>query len=162
MIAPFEYWNNIARPTVQDFFNDRNNVRLAMLACMAVLHTVDYLIQNSEPDAKTANKQIKVFTDEAAQRSPAFRVVRDFALAAKHCRLTSHHPGYQSDQFMIAAPSFAGEFMAGLTFVGDITGGVTVQIGEHEYANLYETLHSVIAFLEAEFSELTSHRSDES
>lgn len=154
MISPFDYWTKIAKPTADEFIANRDNVRLAMLACMAVLHAVDYALQNSASDAKTANRQISQYMKDAADRSFSFRVIRDFALASKHCHLTSHHPGLQSDQLMVATPAIFGKMVLGRTFLGDTVGGVTVKVGAHQYANLTKSLKSAMSFLEGEFPAL--------
>lgn len=123
---------------------------------MVVLHAVDYVKQNSASDAKTANRLISEYMKDAGGRSFEFRVIRDFALASKHCHLTSHHPGFESDRYMVATPSILGRMVLGRTFLGDSIGGVTIRIDDRENVNLTTALQGAISFLETEFPELTT------
>ena len=88
MISAYDYYTNVVKPTVEEFLDKRADVRRAFLACMATLHTVDYVMQNREPDPKAADKLVDEFKRDSLQQSSAFEVVAAFALASKHCRLT--------------------------------------------------------------------------
>jgi hypothetical protein len=46
MISASDYYKKIAKPTVDDFLARNDNVRLAFLACMAILNVIDYVAQN--------------------------------------------------------------------------------------------------------------------
>ena len=51
MIGALIYYEKIAKPTAEQFFLENKNIRLAMLACMATLHVVDYVFQNRFEDS---------------------------------------------------------------------------------------------------------------
>jgi hypothetical protein len=50
--------------------------------------------------------------------------------------------------------SIAGEAMPGRTFLGDTTGGLTVQLSEHGFINLTVALMQTLKFYEAEFPDI--------
>lgn len=158
MISAFDYWDRIAKPTVEEFLANRKDVRRGMLAAMVVLHAVDYVFQNRgrETNAKINDKAVKDFKLRAAKTSFEFRVAQDFALAAKHCQLSQETKvGFHSGQYMVADSAFVGQMVPGRSFLGDEVGGVTIQIEDHRYANLVRSLKGAVAFLERELPELT-------
>lgn len=128
-----------------------------MLAAMTILHAVDYVLQNRGADAKGNDQEIRDFVKNAAAASFEFGVIRDFALAAKHCRLSSPgKKGFHSGQYMVATPAFYGRMAIGRSFFGDKVGGVTIQIADHRYVNLTKALQGAMKFLEQEFPDLRS------
>ncbi len=152
MISARSYFERIVKPTIDQFRNDNGDLRLALLASMAVLHTVDYVMQNREPDPEKANEAVILYT-RSSDREFAFEVVRDFALASKHCRLRDG--SLHSGRTMMAYPSFTGVMRAGQSFLGDKIGGLTIQWREREYVNLTTALERVLQILEADFPELS-------
>jgi hypothetical protein len=46
MISAHQYYDQIVKPTVDEFFKTNKDLRLAMLACAAMLHVIDYVAQN--------------------------------------------------------------------------------------------------------------------
>jgi hypothetical protein len=126
-----------------------------MIASALVLHVIDYVMQNRAKEPKAGDGLVCDFTKQAAQDCFSFEVVRGFALASKHCNLSSR-PGFNSGEHMIATPAFAGVMGAGDTFVDDTVGGITVQWTDRGYVNLTTALQKTLEFYETEFPELLS------
>lgn len=152
MITARNYYDNVVKPTVTEFCNNNKDLRLALLASMAVLHVVDYVMHNRESDPKKADREVKQYSASAGETF-AFRVLRDFALASKHCRL--HDNRLHSGEHMVAYPSFTGVMRAGQSFFGDTTGGITIQWDKHQHVNLTHVLLQVLNLFERDFPELT-------
>lgn len=144
MFAAAEYFEQIAKQTIDEFFADLDNPRRGMLACMALIHTVDHVFQNRFSDGKRADKMVRAFTRKASENTASgaeqlhFAVVRGFANASKHARLTadSLNKGFGSKDFEIAAPGRVDEFVIDNSFLEDEVGGVTIRWGENVYVNL--------------------------
>jgi hypothetical protein len=154
MLTARSYYENVARATVIEFQKNNSDLRLALLASIAVLHVVDYVMHNREPDdPKKAYQEVSQYVETSAKKNFAFRVVRGFALASKHC----HRYGgdFHSGMHMRAYPAFSGVMRAGQSFFGDTTGGITIQWKEHEWVNLSDALQKVLQIFEADFAELT-------
>ncbi|ACB28425.1 hypothetical protein [Methylobacterium radiotolerans] len=163
MFPARDYYDRIVRPTVQDFQSSNTDVRLGMLACMVLLHTVDHVYQNRETDPEAANVAVGRFNRTHSDRSEdpgsiGYAVVRGFANASKHARLTGRdlNQGFGSRDFHIASPSFAGHIYAGNTYAGDEVGGVTILWREGRAVNLTDAIEHTMRVLEAEFHELTA------
>ena len=161
-----EYYDRIVRPTVQEFFADHDNPRLGMLACMALLHTVDHVYHNRIADPKKAEKAVTVFNDRQSEIGAegvtgtgtlGYAAVHAFANASKHARLTRAKlkPGFGSKDFEVVAPAFADEMVVGESFIGDEIGGVTILWDQHQAVNLREAVEHTMRVLEVEFHELT-------
>ena len=134
MISARQYYDQITKPTVDEFLRSNKDLRLAMLACAATLHVVDYVGQNRANNVKDGDKKVKALKKKAREQF-AFEVVEGFALASKHCNLSSR-PGFNSGEHMVAYPSFAGVMRAGESFLGDTIGGITVRWTKNRYVNL--------------------------
>jgi hypothetical protein len=153
VITPSYYYQEITKPTVDEFLMKNGDIRLAMLACQATLHVLDYIFQSREPDPKKADKLLGKFKKDIARKVFAFEVVEGFALASKHCTLSSK-PDFNSGRYMVAYPSFAGTMVAGQSFLGDTVGGITIRWTDHGHVNLTTALQATLAFYETEFPEL--------
>ncbi len=152
MISAREYYNQIVRPTVDEFFGNNKDLRLAMLACTVTLHLLDYIGQNGAENAKQGDKKVNGLK-KAAQDQFAFKVVEGFALASKHCNVASL-PGFDSGQHMVAYPAVCGVARCGGSFLGDTVGGVTVRGGTDRHVNLMGALTETQRYFESEFPEL--------
>lgn len=161
-----EYYDAMVRPTVAEFFDNHHDPRRGMLACMALLHTVDHVFQNRMTDPKKAEKAITAFNDTQSNLgvggipgtgSFGYAAVQAFANASKHARLTRAklNPGFGSKDFEVVAPGFCGEMVCGESFVGDEVGGVTIHWDKYSAVNLREAIEHVMGVLEAAFHELT-------
>ena len=152
MISARQYYVQIAKPTVDDFLRNNKDLRLAMLACAVTLHVVDYVGQNRANNVKDGDKTVKALKNKARQQF-AFEVVEGFALASKHCNLSSR-PGFDSGEHMVAYHSFAGVMRAGESYLGDTIGGITVRWTKIGYANLTWALKETSKYFESEYPEL--------
>jgi hypothetical protein len=147
------------KPTVEEFFINNKDLRMAMLTYTVTHHVIDYVAQNKASNAKDGKKDADALQAKAVAQFH-FEVIEGFALASKHCNLISR-PGFDSGKHMVAFPSFAGVARAGSTFCGDLIGGITVdwtKRGEPErrgYVNLTAALKATLEYLESEFPELT-------
>lgn len=65
MFSAKEYWDRVVIPSAEDFYAENRSVRLAFHACSSTLHTIDYVLQNRESDADSANRLIGEITKEA-------------------------------------------------------------------------------------------------
>ena len=158
MISARDYYDRVVIPTVGEFSSNNKDIRHALLACMATLHLVDYVMQNRELDPKKADGMVSEFyaAAAAADGNFAFCVVRGFALASKHCRLARGSlEGFHSGDHMIAYPAFAGVMRAGASFAGDTVGGITIHWKAQQSVNLTNALKETLQFYEAKFPELT-------
>jgi len=159
LISAYRYYDEIVKPTVDEFFNNNKDLRLAMLACTVTLHVIDYIAQNKASNANVGDIEVIALKTKAKAHF-AFEVVEGFALASKHCNL-SKRTGFDSEKYIVAFPSFAGVARAGSTFCDDLIGGITVdwtKRGEPEkrgYVNLTSALKETLEYLESEFPELT-------
>jgi hypothetical protein len=158
MITAHDYYENVAKATVTEFQKNNSDLRLALLASMAVLHVVDYVMQNREAEPKKAVRAMRQYIDTTSENNFSFLVVRDFALASKHCRLSDNR--LHSGKHITAYPSFTGVMRAGQSFLGDKIGGITIHWKEHEYVNLTIALQNVLKLFETDFHELTTGECD--
>ena len=76
MITARDYYEKVAKPTVVEFQNNNGDLRLALLASMAILHVVDYVMQNREPDPKKADELVHQYTNKTSKNKFAFQVPR--------------------------------------------------------------------------------------
>jgi hypothetical protein len=162
MITAREYYQKIVVPTVDEFLAKNENLRLAMLACMASLHVVDYVFHNRCDNPKEADELVHACCEELATRNYAFFVVRTIGLAAKHCKL-------KKDGFVVNARYLPADTIAwarsqsGLS--SDTIEGVYVDWRDPEdhpknkkgrVVSMTAALKATRAFLEKEFPELTA------
>ncbi|MCG6206441.1 hypothetical protein LPW26_17470 [Rhodopseudomonas sp. HC1] len=151
------YYDQVVRPTVEEFFRNKSNRRLAMLASMSLLHVIDHIIQNEFPadKGKEAEGQIKRYVEDLAAHFVPFAVVRAFALASKHAVLRrKFQPGFTVLRATNRSPCFVGRAVVGRTFLGDTVGGITVQWTDHGYVNLTNALKATMKRLESDFPQL--------
>ncbi|MEG6510197.1 hypothetical protein V6C03_14600 [Methyloligella sp. 2.7D] len=158
MIEANRYYEQIVKPTVEDFVKSNRDLRLGMLACMATFHVVDYVFQNRILDAKKADQEARRFCDKMQkQNNNAFEIVRGFALASKHCRLsrTDSLQGFDSGRTRPTYPSIAGVMRTGATYIGDTEGGLLVEWIDGRKYKLHRAIEKARQTLEHEFPELT-------
>lgn len=163
MMTPATYHRLVAVPTAEEFFQDNGSVRRAMLACMAVLHIVDHVVQSrsdviDKASARRADEEVERIAKDLTERHMSFAVVRAYALASKHARIGLHRkfqPGFDSARAVDRPPAFAGRMVAGISFAGDTVGGITVRWSEHGHVNLTRALQTLLPVLEDEFPEIT-------
>ena len=62
MISARDYYDRVVIPTVGEFSSNNKDIRHALLACMATLHLVDYVMQNRELDPKKLTEWYLNFT----------------------------------------------------------------------------------------------------
>jgi hypothetical protein len=120
MISACDYYANVAKPTVDEFRKQNKDLRLALLACMASLHVIDYVMQNRTSDPLVGDDLVRDFKQNKARTNLSFRAVEAFALASKHRRLAKGpNKGFHSGKHKTTYRSIAGEAMSGRTFMGD-------------------------------------------
>lgn len=160
MITARDYYQKIAVPTVEDFLAKNDDLRLAMLACMASLHVIDYVFQNRCDEPKDADNLARDCCEEFAKRHYPFFVVRTAGLAAKHCKL-------KKDGFVVNARYLPADTLAWASsqswLSSDTIGGVYVEWRDPQdtgsggrVINMTAALKATRAFLEKEFPELTA------
>lgn len=168
-----EYYDLIVRPTVEEFFAQHDDPRRGMLACMALLHTVDHVFQNRISDPEKANKAITKFNDIQSHLgtdgipgtgSFGYAAVHAFANASKHARLTRPklNPGFGSRDYEVVTPGFVDELECDASYIGDEVGGVTLIWDQCNAINLREAVEHMMGVLEAEFHELTDRAEEAS
>lgn len=157
MISATDYHRIVVRPSLDEFYANNGDLRLAMHAATSLTHAIDYVFQNQGPDPKTASANADVYRRDFVGRCFSFQVVEAFAMAAKHCTLSrADLRGFSSGQQKRFFPSFAGVAMAGATFCGDTVGGICIRWSEYEWVNLTAVLQVACSKLEAELPELTA------
>jgi hypothetical protein len=87
VISAYDYYTKVAKPTVDEFRKRNKDLRLALLACMATLHVIDYVMQNRKSDPLADDNLVRNFKQDKGRTHLSFRAVEAFALASKHCRL---------------------------------------------------------------------------
>jgi hypothetical protein len=155
MITADRYYTLVVKPTVEQFKKDNSDLRLALLASMVSLHTVDYVMQNrAGSDPTRGDELVKKFYADNADHFH-FSVVRGFALASKHCQLSNKSlPGFHSGEHRRVAAGRAGEMECGVTPLGE-PGGIEV-LWKGEGVNLSVALDSTLALFESTFPEISS------
>ena len=153
MLTARDYYTRVAKLAVDAFQKDNHSLWLAMGACMIVLHVVDYVMHNREPDPIKADDAIRRYSEQATEDHFAFRAVREYSLASKHCRRRAN--GFHSGKYMQAYPCVAGIMRCGQSFLGDTIGGITIRLQEHQNVNLTTVLQKTLEIYEADFPELT-------
>jgi hypothetical protein len=95
------------KPTVDEFFSNNKDLHLAMLACTVTLHMIDYVAQNRGSNPTDGDNQVRALKVKAKEKFD-FQVVEGFALASKHCNLSSR-PGFDHE----SRPNFFGRYDRG-------------------------------------------------
>lgn len=152
MMTAAAYVSQIVEPTLEDFRRHRADLRRGMLASMAVLHVVDFVMQNCEATPEAGDKAVAAFKKRIEGTHPGFDTVNKFALASKHGALR-RDPGFDTDRHRITSPAFFGRFQFGRSFLGDTTGGLVVTLGEGRNVNLLRALDATMDLYRAEFPE---------
>ena len=75
------YYEEIAIPTVNEFFQDKTNIRRAKLALISLYHVVDYLKEATE-----------LTRSDMLKSCPDLKSLSDAANVTKHCVLTRSQP----------------------------------------------------------------------
>jgi hypothetical protein len=141
-------------PTVDEFKKDNRNLRLALLAAMVTLHTVEYVMQNRADDPVQGDDLVRKFSADNADHFH-FSVVRGFALASKHCRLWKKSlSGFHSGEHRSVAAGRVGEMEAGVTPLNE-PGGIQVLWNE-KGVYLSVALDGTLALFESTFPEIGS------
>jgi hypothetical protein len=137
-----DYLGDIVEPTVTEFEKHPTSRRHAFMACLATFQTVDYLAE------KTGENKGNLY-EMFRKQSPDFKVVERVANAFKHVvtKRRSMDELWQS-KVIPRPPSFVGEMVVGLSFIGDTRGGVTIW-GEHS-VELFRAVKQTVAFLRSQ------------
>ena len=152
MMTAAQYVSLIVEPTLEEFRQNVDDLRRGMLASMAVLHVVDFVMQNREATPKAGDDAVAAFKKRMAGVQWGFDTVNLFALASKHGALRNPQ-GFDIGKHMVAAPAFADVMVIDGSFLGDEIGGITVEVEPTVYVNLLEALDATMALYRAEFSE---------
>lgn len=137
------YIHEIVEPTLRDFEENPSSVRHAFLACVVACHSVDYL---TYPKRATQRRQAFV------KRSADFKIVDDVAHAFKHVIVGPRgHPRFKAANVIGRPPARAGQMMAGLSRLGDATGGVT--LANDIEADMLEITRRAVDFLRSQIKE---------
>ena len=80
------HFDTIVRETVEEFENDKKNLRRATLAVMTVDSLVDHIFHEF-PNIISGPKKISEFRNEIQKRCMEVGLIRDIADAAKHVQL---------------------------------------------------------------------------
>ncbi len=147
MFSAKEYFQEIAKPTAEEFYSNRACVRRAMLACMTMLHVLDYIALNRAcGDTKKAEEELRALKYAAAQNG-FFQAIEGYGLAAKHCTVArGNAKDLNSKMQTYRPPSFAGVMECGVSFLGDLTGGLTVDFPNGRHYNLVDSLRATEEF----------------
>lgn len=152
MMMAATYVAQIVEPTLEEFRQYRVDLRRAMLASMAVLHVVDFVMQNREATPEAGEKAVGTFKRRIEEQHICFDTVNRFALASKHGALR-RDPGFDTDRHRVMIPAFWGRSAWGRSIWGDKLGGVAVRLGGGRAANLLQALDDTMALYRAEFPE---------
>ncbi len=154
MISAADYHRIVVRPSLDEFYANNGNLRLAMHAAISLAHVPDYVFQNRGSDPKAASAAAEAYRKDLAARCFSFRVVEGFAMASKHCTMSrAGLRGFSSDRQARFVPAFMG--VRGRKFMGDRVGGIFVRWTDRGWANLTNELRTACAELECELPELT-------
>lgn len=155
MFKADEYYMELTLPTVGEYYADASNVRRGMLACMSVLHVIDHIFQNRNPDPKKANDEVRDECDAVSDRDTMFAVVRGFANASKHAVLTNKlNPGFGSKDYLQPQGGGLSDGMVLSGSVLDDTSGAVMVKWKDQNINLQMALSSVLKMLVQAYPEL--------
>ena len=100
MMTAADYVSQVVAPTLEEFRQHRTDLRRGMLASMAVLHVVDFVMQNRVATREAGDDAVRLFKRRLEGSHAGFYTVNKFALASKHGALV-RHPGFDTDQHQI-------------------------------------------------------------
>jgi hypothetical protein len=146
-----QYIDQIVEPTIRDLADHPTSVRYAFLACVATFHSIDYLAYPKKPSG---------LRQRVNQESVDFRVVDNVAHAFKHVVVGKRaEPKLSATQIITRPPAVCGEMVAGLSFVGDENGGVT--LSNDQSIELLGTLYRTVEFLRSNAVSLQGLKSEQ-
>jgi len=137
-----QFADEIVDPTIAEFENDRRSRRRAFLACVATFHLIDYI-----GSKRGRQQRLENFRREC----PAFDAVDRYAQTFKHGETGNPELGksrrkhLKAGQIIERPPGRVGEMEAGVSRLGDTTGGVTV--GGEGVPDLVDDVKKAAAFL---------------
>lgn len=126
------YMREIIDPTIADFHAHPTSRRHAFLACVATYHCIDYI---KRPPGNL-RKRFRENTD--------FATVDRVAHAFKHAKSDGKRP-LEATSVFARPPAIAGAAQAGLSSVGDSTGGV--EVWNESDSDLLSTVKKAAEFL---------------
>ena len=122
------YLNEIVEPTLNDFVSKPSNVRIGFLTCVAIDHSIDYLVfpaDRSQWDGADHRRRRRELRRKFKTENAHFRLASEVANAFKHVKTTSVR-GLEAGEVYERPPALAGRMIVGLSLVGDSTGAVVV------------------------------------
>lgn len=86
-----DYFNLMAKPTVEDFINNPHDLRRGLLSALILNHMVDHLAQEDEIATERCimNKRVNFKRREMLNDCPDFQLIWDIADATKHAKLAN-------------------------------------------------------------------------
>ena len=148
MMTAATYVSQVVEPTIEEFRQHRTDLRRGMLASMAVLHVVDFVMQNREATPEAGDKAVGAFKRRIEGSHVVFDTVNRFALASKHGALV-RHPDFDTDRHRlqtIGGPLFAFGFLGAQSeLVVSLDDGTTI--------NLLQALDGTMTLYRSEFPE---------
>jgi hypothetical protein len=139
------YLDDLATPTIVDFEKAPASRQRAFLACVALFHAVDYLAKRpGSPNKRILRKQFR-------EGSADFAIVDRVAHAFKHVKAGNSQSSDNKPLHVRAVfsrpPAFAGVMVAGLSYLGDLRGGV--EIWNERGSDLLGVVKRASAFIRA-------------
>ena len=153
-MQPNDYYSLVVKPTADDFVNDNNSPRKAVLAGIVVHHFPEYIFAYRNSDLEVADCECKRYRKQY-KREPWYIALDQVANAAKHGR--RRNDNYDLSELWDTYPSTTGLMMTGSTFVGASEGGVAAPLTLQKDAPLVKLDKAVLSALEryeADFEEL--------
>ena len=139
-----QYMDEIVDPTIAEFEANPASRRHAFLACVATFHTIDYLVH-----PKNSGNCRKSFREESAD----FALVDRVAHAFKHVQsMSSNQTSLNVENVLRRPPGAIGEFVIGLSRIGDECGGVT--LSENLNHDLLPVVKSAAEFLRGKIGKM--------
>ena len=96
----YEYFEEIVKPTVDDFLKDKTNIRKGRLAAIVLDHMRDYRVIQLDIKSEKRVSPTEVLLNEIKQECFDLVLIRDVCNASKHCILRS----YSKDQSNVKNP----------------------------------------------------------